>query len=123
MFGQARDPLREYLQARRATLLPAPGAVPPTAWRVVNWCLGHWEFLHHVWTYGLALAISLMVFNPAYGWVNLAIVPVQVLFLGSVIALMEWPTLLLLIVLWNVAAAAVRGICRGYSIIVNRRQF
>lgn len=55
-----------------------------------------------MWVYGLAFALSMAVLKPSYGWVNLAVVPVQVVFLGAIIALAELPLMLAFSVLWGV---------------------
>ena len=62
------------------------------------------KWLHHVWIYGLALLVSLSVFKPSYGWVNLVVVPVQVVFLGAIIGLAELPLMLGLTVMWSVGS-------------------
>lgn len=71
--------------------------------------------LHHVWVYGLAFVVSMMVLQPAYGWINLAVVPVQVLFLGAIIAVAELPLMLVLSVLWDVGSALVAWIWKAVT--------
>jgi hypothetical protein len=108
MFNCPQDLLNDYLNHC---------AQPPLGWaarfdrveravqRVKRWFDAHWETLHHVWVYGLAFALAMYVLNPDYGWVNLAIVPVQVVFIGALIGLVELPTMLILIAVWAVLSA------------------
>jgi hypothetical protein len=81
--------------------------------RLLRGCDTHFELLHHLWVYGLALVVSLMVFNPTYGWVNLAVVPIQVAFLGGIIALAELPLMLALSLLWGIGAALVARVWKS----------
>jgi len=110
MFKPPRDLLKEYLSTklkleqtrqRQARL----ETIESLTLRLLRWCDARFEFLHHLWVYGLALMVSLMVFNPTYGWVNLAVVPVQVFFLGGIIALAELPLMLALSLLWGIGSA------------------
>lgn len=110
MFKPPRDLLKEYLSTKLALEQTRQrqsqlAAVESLTLRLLRWCDAHFELLHHLWVYGLALVVSLMVFNPTYGWVNLAVVPVQVAFLGGIIALAEVPLMLALSLLWGIGSA------------------
>ena len=109
MFKPPRDLLKEYLSTRPAL---EKRRQRQTRWdtdealtlRLLRWFDAHFEQLHHVWVYGVALALSLMFLNPDYGWVNLLIVPVQVAFLGGIIGLTELPLMLALALLWAIGS-------------------
>lgn len=120
MFNPPRDLLKEYLSAgiqaeqvrQRAARLEG---VESLTLRLLRWCHAHFSVLHHVWVYGLAFVVSMMVLQPAYGWINLAVVPVQVLFPGAIIAVAELPLMLVLSVLWDVGSALVAWIWKAVT--------
>lgn len=109
MFKPPRDLLKEYVSARQAQeqarqLDARLEAVQSRTLRLLRWCDAHFSLLHHLWVYGMALVVSLLVLNPTYGWVNLAVVPVQVVFLGALIAVAELPLMLALSLIWAVGS-------------------
>lgn len=109
MFKPPRDLLQEYLSTKSKLDLTRQrqerlNAVESLTLRLLRRVDAHFEMLHHFWVYGLALIASLMVFNPTYGWVNLAVLPVQVVVLGGIIALTELPLMLALALLWGIGS-------------------
>jgi hypothetical protein len=107
MFKPPRDLLNEYLSAKEVIgQLHQCGvrskAQDSLTWRCLRWVEAHFELLHHFWVYGLALMVSLMVFNSSFGWVNLVVIPVQVVIVGGIITLTELPLMLLLSLLWGI---------------------
>lgn len=120
MFKPPRDLLKEYLSSRpelekthqRQACLDA---VSSLALRLLRWCDAHFGLLHHLWVYGLALIVSVMVLEPSYGWVNLAVVPVQVAFMGGIIALAELPLMLALSLIWGIGAAMTAWVWKSVA--------
>ena len=112
MFKKPYDPLNAYLaksaaQAKQQRLNASLDGVETRVLRFLGWFDRHCALLHKVWIYGVALTLSCWWVNLSYGWVNLVIIPVQTLFLGAVVAVVELPTMLALAALWGILSVGV----------------
>jgi hypothetical protein len=107
MFHRPNDPLKDYLQSTDAHK-PSVGAsmdsIEQALKRFVKWFDTHYGVLHKVWIYGIAFGLSCYWINGGYGWVNLVIMPVQTVFIGALIAVVELPTMLLLVCVWGMVS-------------------
>jgi hypothetical protein len=107
MFHRPKDPLSDYLQittASKSSVGAKMDGLEQTLQRFIQWFNQHYEVLHKVWIYGIAFGLSCYWINWAYGWVNLAIIPVQTVFIGALIAVVEFPTMLVLAFAWSMAS-------------------